>query len=165
MKLAQETMPMNTDHSHVNKQGETVFHRAIEQNGIKIGAIDYIETADKVTILRSDVDTEFQNKGFGFNAYLRFIDEKLSMAKQVCSDSIVSLQAQRIYEKLSAAGYVITKSSVRMLSSGKITTINALDFSSQRGTIPTVYIDGAGVSEAGYRFYGSPVFTIAQRSE
>jgi predicted GNAT family acetyltransferase len=163
MKLAHEAIPMNTDHSYVNKQGETVFHRAIEQHGIEIGAIDYIETADKVTILRTDVDTEFQNKGIGFNAYQRFIDEKLLMGKQVCSDSIISLQAQRIYEKLSIEGYIITKASVRMLSSGKITTISALEFSSQRRTIPIVYVDGAGVSEAGYRFFGSPVYTISQR--
>ena len=150
----------STDLTHLNKQGELVYRRDIESAGAIVGGLDYILTEHSATILRSDVDKYHQGKGIGLNAYVQFITDMHLKGKVVHSDSILSVHAQRIYQKLADAGYIIKKSEVRFLSSGKVTTISRDEFNAQRNTFPLTYANGACMTESGYRYYGEPVFTV-----
>lgn len=71
----------NKDPFSINVQNETVYSRDILLGGQKIGQIEYLEDSKKVTILRSDIEKEYQNQGLGFKAYMSFINEKLAIGK------------------------------------------------------------------------------------
>lgn len=159
--LRVELVEENNDATYVNKQHETVYQREIFVEGKAIGAIEYLEDGNSVTILRSDVEEEHQGKGIGYNAYVKLIEDKIALGKTVGSDSILSAQAQSIYKRLGEAGYRMESQYTRLMTRGKITSLSTEDTSSQRRDFPTVNIDGVGVSATGYRFKGESVFKIS----
>jgi hypothetical protein len=152
------------DKSFINKQKETVFQREILLDGNNIGAIEYLEDNDSVTILRSDVEEEHQGKGIGFKAYSKLVDDKIALGKSIGSDSIVSLQAQAIYRKLQDAGHKTKSPFTRLMLRGKITSLFREDSIAQRKAFPSVIIDGVGVTDSGYRFKGPSIFKISPES-
>lgn len=156
VELAEE----NEDVTYVNKQNETVYQRDILFEGKSIGAIEYLEDDSSVTILRSDVEDDYQGQGIGYQAYVKLIEDKIALGKSVGSDSILSAQAQSIYKRLGEAGYKMESVYTRLMTRGKITSLSIEDTSEQRNAFPTVHIDGVGVSDTGYRFKGQSIFTI-----
>lgn len=158
--LRVELAEVNIDSHYINKQNETVYQREIFEDGLNVGIIEYLEDDNSVTILRSDVKDEYQGQGIGFNAYTSLINEKISQGKSVGSDSILSPQAQRIYQKLEDAGYRMSSQYSRIMTRGKITSLSREDTMSQRNSFPIVNIDGVGTTDTGYRFKGESLFTI-----
>lgn len=155
-----KVIPADQDKSYTNKQGETVYQREIHFEGKDIGAIEYLEDNNSVTILRSDVEVDHQGKGIGFSAYSKLIEDKVALGKSVGSDSILSPQAQRIYQKLQDAGYTTKSPFTRQMLRGKITSVFREDMIAQRKAFPSIVIDGVGVSDSGYRFKGPSIFKI-----
>ncbi len=147
------------DSSSINKRNETVYSRPILLNDVAIGHIEYLEDDSKVTILSTEIDYEQQGKGIGTQAYKSFIYDKISKGKIVGSDSIVSNQAIRVYEKLSESGYTINRNETRRTVRG-VTTIGREDMLKQSSDTPTIFVDGARVREPGYRMIGDSVFEI-----
>jgi hypothetical protein len=144
-----------------NKWGEDVYTRDIKTSEGKVGGIDYIQEDGSITILRSDVDKEHQNKGIGLNAYKEFIDEQLAKGIEIKSDNNVSPQAQRLYEKLKNEGYeVVENESTRLVYPGSKSTLSREESKKQYEARPLVNIDGVRTAESGWRLKGDPVYTI-----
>lgn len=156
--LSDESEP--TEALRTNKQSEQVHVRSIVHKGLEVGSIEYLDDGEQVTLIRSDVNQEHQNKGIGFSAYKALIAEKMREGKKVCSDAILYPQAIRIYEKLEKAGFGIKSNETRMMVGYRRTTLSREDISSQRNSFPTIYVQGAGITEPGYRLKGEPVFEV-----
>lgn len=154
----------NPDKSFINKQKETVFQREILLDGNNIGAIEYLEDNNSVTILRSDVEEAHQGEGIGFKAYSKLIEDKIALGKSIGSDSILSPQAQAIYKKLQDAGYTTKSPFTRLMLRGKITSLYREDSIAQRKAFPSILVDGVGVTDSGYRFKGPSIFKISPES-
>lgn len=150
----------NKDENYQNKWGETVNIRDILNEGKKVGAIEYLESDNTVTILRADVDADYRGKGIGFNAYKEFINEKVSFGKRVGSDNILSESAQRVYEKLENEGYYLMESPTYLLARGDITSITREDRIQQRKEMPTERVNGAIMTSGGYRMKGESIYTV-----
>lgn len=156
-------LPSEADFSHsfVNKQGESVKVFPIDHDGKEVGQIEYLDDGYTVTILRSDVETDYQGNGIGTLAYKEFIEGKLVSGKNVQSDSILSAQAQKVYDKLSGLGIIVNKNeNVRPLTRGKITSLSRDSIKKQTNEFPIVYIDAVNMVEPGYRLKGDSVFSV-----
>jgi predicted GNAT family acetyltransferase len=151
----------NTDKSEINKQNEVLFLRSIVFEGEPVGEIKYLEDETSVTIIRSDVDAKHQGKGLATKAYKTLIDEKMKAGKVIHSDNILSDPAQAIYRKLEEEGYTVSKQPSRLKYRG-VTSLTAKNLQAQHASFPTVYRDGARVTESGFRMQGTPVFKVTK---
>jgi predicted GNAT family acetyltransferase len=151
-----------TDDHEFNKQNEKVFTRNISHEGKPIGAIKYIETDSDVTILRSDIDTEYQGRGLATEAYKALIDDKIANGKVVHSDNIVSLSAQKVYSRLESEGYEVRKQPSRINHRQALMSLTPDNIRKQRDDFPVVYKDGVGMTESGYRLKGAPIYSVVK---
>lgn len=143
---------------NVNQYGDNVIDVDILKSGNKVGGIQYINDADSITILRSDVSEP--GKGTGFKAYEELVESALKDGKTVKSDATVSPSAARVYEKLKEKGYNVSKADDLFNVRAGETTTSRESRMAQREAAPLKRDDLGNVSSAPYRVKGEPVFQI-----
>ena len=144
----------------VNQYGDSVQLTEIQKDGENIGAIEYLEDKDSITILRSDVVDSEVKKGYGTEAYTQLINKALKEGKTVKSDATVSDSAQGVYSKLKSSGYDVQKNPIEYNTRSGITTTDRLERIKQRESAPSKRDAQGNITSAPYRVKGDPVYTI-----
>lgn len=72
-----------------------------------VGVINAFTKDGKLQIAASDLDKAFQNKRLGLAMYDKLMDEADALGMGMASDNSVSESAQRVYQSLKKAGYVV----------------------------------------------------------
>lgn len=82
----------------------------ILHDGEKVGALKYQIKDNMAQITRADVIPEFQNKGIGTEAHKQFINNMFEKGLDVGSDSMLTKNSVKIFDKLKNMGYNVEQS-------------------------------------------------------